>query len=246
MPFDLSCTVLSRGCGVQDYLAPPGFQTTSCGAEAWVRKMSNGSVAVTIPNMVGCSCNSQHKCSCKGGRDAEVKLCLDDIGWPASQHGRALAYDIWVGGAPVLVLGSLSRKIKAHDNMAFILSPAPPGPPAPAPGPPPPPTPPAPTPPPLPPSPPGPSPVAGYAEHKDEYCSDHGGQRLWELDKSSLQACAAKCNATSTCCCFDFIKADESMDVRGGDIGRCRAVSVVTLKASGEHGMKAFVRSSES
>lgn len=43
----------------QDYLAPPGYQTTSCGAEAWVRKMTNGSLAVTVPNMAGCKCNSE-------------------------------------------------------------------------------------------------------------------------------------------------------------------------------------------
>ena len=155
-----------------------------------------------------------------------MKLCLADIGWPTSQNGRALAYDIWKGGAPVLVLGTLSARVKAHDNMAFILSPAPPGPPAPPPAPPGPPPSPTPPGPPHPPSPPGPSPLKGYTEHTDEFCSETGGKQLWELKKEPLETCAAKCNADSTCKCFDFL------DQSGG---KCRGSNVVVLEASKDH-----------
>ena len=37
----------------QDHLAPPGYETTSCGDAAWVRHLSNGSSAVTVVNMAG-------------------------------------------------------------------------------------------------------------------------------------------------------------------------------------------------
>jgi hypothetical protein len=36
---------------IQDHLAPPGYETKSCGQSAWVRHLSNGSTAVAVVNM---------------------------------------------------------------------------------------------------------------------------------------------------------------------------------------------------
>jgi hypothetical protein len=80
--------------------------------------------------------------------------------------------------------------------------------------------------------------------HKNWFCSDEGGKRVWELDKSSLEACAAKCNA-SACECFDFREdKTDGGSSRGDKTGKCRGVTVVTLKRS-HSDEEAFVRQTD-
>ena len=70
---------------------------------------------------------------------------------------------------------------------------------------PPPPAPPSPSPsPPSPPS-PGPSP-AGFALHKDSYCSvgANHNDRIFENKTMGLDACAAGCSKSAACACFDL------------------------------------------
>ena len=89
-------------------------------------------------------------------------------------------------------------------------------------------------------------PPAGWMAHKDEYCSDHGGSRVFEASQLTLDQCAAKCAAPATsttgagsgagsgagqCACFDF-------DHRGG---KCRGVDDVVLKPS-SGGLTAYTK----
>ena len=201
----------------QDHLAPPGFETTSCGDAAWVRHLSNGSTAVTVVNLADSK--------------KEVQLCLQDIGWNSTRKNVALGVDIWANeaGSGTLIDGSLHRTIGSHDNIFFLLSPAPPGPPGPVPPPPIPPPPPSPSPPA--PDPPEPTPT-GYTEKQGQYCSDHGGNRSFDEQHQTLAQCAAKCTAVGAQCkCFDYNAA-----------GGCRGCSVMNLKTTA-HGDNAYVHS---
>ena len=183
------------------------------GQSAWVRQLSNGSTAVTVVNM--------------DDRKAEVQVCLQDIGWNSTRTNVAMGYEVWKGETS-LINGSISHTLESHDNVLYMLTPAPPGPPGPAP---PPPTPPGPAPPPpTPPDPPGPAPPPGYTEHPGSYCSDHGGKRLFDGHEQSVEACAAKCTGAAGCMCFDY---DGS--------GNCRGTNEKTLKSSG-HGDNAWVK----
>lgn len=196
----------------QDHLAPPGFETKSCGDAAWVRHLSNGSTAVAVVNMADSK--------------KEVQLCLQDIGWNSTRKNVAMGYDIWKNTV-TLIDGSLKKKIDSHDNLFVMLSPAPPGPPGPAPPPPIPPPPPAP--PPPPPGPPEPTP-AGFLAHPKFWCDDKGDSavRVFDTTTSTLAKCAAKC--TGKCTCFDYNP--------GG--GGCRGTpGTVKLKSSG-HGDTAY------
>jgi hypothetical protein len=116
----------------QDHLAPPGDQTTSCGNAAWVRNLTDGSVAVGVTNM--------------DSKDKDVAVCFTDVGWTS---GIANVRDIWANQSLANVNGSYARKIGSHDTLLVVLSAASPTPP-PTPAPP---TPPPPTPPPTPPTP---------------------------------------------------------------------------------------------
>ena len=183
----------------QDHLAQPGHNTTSCGDKAWVRQLSNGSMAVTVVNMYDSK--------------AEVQVCLEDLGWKSTRKNVAVAYDIWKGKTTLIDGSMKSDHLDPHDNVAFILSPAPPGPPGPPPPPPLPPPPPAP--PPAPPGPPQPTPK-GFTAHPGMYCSDHDGSRTFDGKTPTIAQCAAKCTA-SKCSCFDY---------SGGK--NCRVVKVST------------------
>ena len=75
--------------------------------------------------------------------------------------------------------------------------------------------------PPAPPSPPEPAPK-GYTWHAKEYCSDHGGKRIFSLHMPTLATCATHCSSDATCKCFDYQHSS----------GDCRGTSNVDLKAS--------------
>jgi alpha-galactosidase len=61
----------------QDYTMPPGDQTSSCGDDAWTRRLSNGGMAVGVVNM--------------GSKKKDVSVCFSDVGW----EGTANVRDIW-------------------------------------------------------------------------------------------------------------------------------------------------------
>ena len=187
----------------QDHLAQPGHNTTSCGDKAWVRQLSNGSMAVTVVNMYDTK--------------AEVQVCLEDLGWKSTRKNVAVAYDIWKGKTTLIDGSMKSDHLDPHDNVAFILSPAPPGPPGPPPPPPLPPPPPAP-----PPAPPGPAPTTpkGFTAHPGNYCSDHDGSRVFDGKAKTVAECAAKCTAAK-CSCFDWSTS----------WGNCRVVKVRSTTA---------------
>eukprot|EP00729_Bicosta_minor_P021349 gene21349-14430_t len=63
----------------QDYLAPAGFQTTSCGSIVWIRHLSNGTTAVAAPNL--------------GSKDTDISVCFADVGW--KDGTEACIYDVW-------------------------------------------------------------------------------------------------------------------------------------------------------
>ena len=192
----------------QDHLAPAGHETTSCGQPAWVRHLSNGSTAVAVVNMAP--------------GHAEVQLCLRDIGWNSTRRDVAMGYDVWKGGT-ALIDGSVKRTVESHDNILYMLSPAPPGPPPPPPIPPPPPAP-----PPPPPGPPAPIP-AGWTAHPKSYCSDKAGSRIFDTTEPTLAKCAAKC--TGKCTCFDY----------NGN-GNCRGTPGTPHFKSSSHGDTAYTK----
>jgi hypothetical protein len=125
----------------QDYLAPPGDEATSCGDAAWVRNMSDGTVAVAVVNM--------------GDEDKTVAVCFADVGWGAA---AANVRDVWTDASLANVNGTYARKVGPHDTLLVVLSAAAPTP-VPTPAPPTPPTPPTPPPPTPQPTPPTPAPA---------------------------------------------------------------------------------------
>jgi len=93
----------------QDYLAKPGFQTKSCGDDAWVRKLSDGTFAVVVPNL--------------GDKTDAVNICFADIGWP---NITALVHDVWSQADIGISTNQWGAKIKSHDTLYVILKSAPP------------------------------------------------------------------------------------------------------------------------
>ena len=174
---------------------------------------------------MGCPSESQtFSCACDSGLWWNAR---QDIGWNSTRKNVALGYNVWKG-TTTLIDGSIEEKIQTHDNIFFVLSPAPPGPPGPPPPPPIPQPPPAPPPPPRPPE---PTP-AGWVAHPKTYCSDHAGPRIFDTTVSSLAKCAAKC--TGKCTCFDY----NGQGCRG-------TVGTPDLKSS-SHGDTAYTKKSSS
>eukprot|EP00036_Acanthoecidae_sp_10tr_P004928 CAMPEP_0182928406 /NCGR_PEP_ID=MMETSP0105_2-20130417/15570_1 /TAXON_ID=81532 ORGANISM="Acanthoeca-like sp., Strain 10tr" /NCGR_SAMPLE_ID=MMETSP0105_2 /ASSEMBLY_ACC=CAM_ASM_000205 /LENGTH=411 /DNA_ID=CAMNT_0025066409 /DNA_START=30 /DNA_END=1265 /DNA_ORIENTATION=- len=91
----------------QDYRAEPGAPTALCGnrTQAWTRKLSDGRVAVAVPNL--------------GLVEATMTVCLADLGMPAS----ATVKDVWakkdLGKA---TSGSISGKVAVHDTWLLLVS----------------------------------------------------------------------------------------------------------------------------
>ena len=132
----------------QDPSGVAGFQTTSCGRPAWVRRLtevggSGARMAVAVPNL-----DDREAALVSGrsdlptsphlglGKDSDVSVCLQDIGWVGD---TAYAHDVWTHSSlgVINITTPLVRKLKSHDTVLIILSehPLPTPPPTPTPPP---------------------------------------------------------------------------------------------------------------
>eukprot|EP00947_MAST-08B_sp_MAST-8B-sp1_P002199 g2199.t1 len=94
----------------QDAAAAPGDETTSCGARAWVRHLSDGTIAVALPNL------DDH-----GAKDMAV--CFGDVG-VGKDWSSVSVYDVWAGKERGTV-GSSSNytaHVDVHDTLLVVLS----------------------------------------------------------------------------------------------------------------------------
>lgn len=89
----------------QDYEAIPGDQVENCGSTAWVRKLTDGTFAVGLPNL--------------SDAEATMKICFSDIGWTASS---TKVRDIWGNTTQTVTTSSFERTVAVHDTLLVILS----------------------------------------------------------------------------------------------------------------------------
>ena len=102
----------------QDYQAEPGDAQPGCNSdeesgstgatgEVWVRRLTDGSMAVALPNT--------------GSEDAELSVCLDSLKWP---HGNtASARDVWGKKDLGVFASKFTQKVAKHDTLLLRLSP---------------------------------------------------------------------------------------------------------------------------
>eukprot|EP00041_Stephanoeca_diplocostata_P018620 m.390962 g.390962 ORF g.390962 m.390962 type:complete len:408 (-) comp21066_c0_seq2:315-1538(-) len=92
----------------QDYKAVPGTNVSSCGKQAWVRHLSNGNVAVAIPNLdIGM---------------ATMSVCFKDIGWTGGN--TAHVRNVWKKSDEGVFTGQYTVDVETHDTALVILSPS--------------------------------------------------------------------------------------------------------------------------
>eukprot|EP01079_Euglenida_sp_SAG-EU17-18_P011582 gene11582-2108_t len=89
----------------QDYLATPGDAVTVCGGtEVWARHLSDGRVAVAMPNL--------------GSKKQAINLCFADLGLT----GQVSVRDVWAKKDAGLHTGNYSSDVDTHDTALLILS----------------------------------------------------------------------------------------------------------------------------
>jgi len=99
------CILNTEVIGVnQDHLAVPGDTKLSCGTKAYVRYLSNKTVAVAIPNL------SESK--------NEVSVCFKDLGWSSS---TASVRDLWKLKDVGTFTDKYTATLEAYDTLFVIL-----------------------------------------------------------------------------------------------------------------------------
>jgi len=88
----------------QDHMAAPGDTKISCGTKAYVRYLSNKTVAVAIPNL------SESK--------NEVSVCFKDLGWSSS---TASVRDLWKMKDVGTFTDKYTATLEAYDTLFVIL-----------------------------------------------------------------------------------------------------------------------------
>mmetsp|Transcript_11475 Transcript_11475/g.22145 ORF Transcript_11475/g.22145 Transcript_11475/m.22145 type:complete len:131 (+) Transcript_11475:110-502(+) len=91
----------------QDWQAPPGdvLPLGSCGSKTWVRKLSDGRIAVAIPNL--------------GDAPTDLSVCLSDVGWGEKD---AQVRDVWKKEVGTTTNGKFTRRVESHDTLLVLLS----------------------------------------------------------------------------------------------------------------------------
>lgn len=91
----------------QDYKAFPGAPTKLCAGktQAWVRHLSDGSVAVAVPNL--------------GLMKSSMTICFAELGIT----GEADVRDIWRKQDLGTVKTSVARDVEVHDTFLVIVKP---------------------------------------------------------------------------------------------------------------------------
>jgi len=84
----------------QDWMAPPGDTVMSCGVKAYVRKLSDGTVAVAIPNL--------------SADKKELSICFNDVGWP---EATANVRDLWAHKDMGTFTGSYKAMVDVADTL---------------------------------------------------------------------------------------------------------------------------------
>lgn len=72
---------------------------------AWVRHLSNGSVAVALPNL--------------GAASANMRICFADVGWPGA---TATVRNVWAKTTTAAARGQYAAQVDTHDTLLVILS----------------------------------------------------------------------------------------------------------------------------
>jgi len=89
----------------QDYMMVPGDTKMSCGTKAWVRNLSDDSLAVAIPNL--------------SNSPKQLSICFLDVGWTGS---FAKVRDLWKHKDMGAFTAKYSDTVHAYDTLFVRLS----------------------------------------------------------------------------------------------------------------------------